>query len=199
MIFNNAEFKPIKNWDGYYIDRNGRVLSFLVIGSKSRREDFNKPRFLKSQFNSVGYPSVSIYKDGKRKAILLHNVVAELFLGERPKGMVVDHIDGDRSNCSVENLRYISQGENVMRSEVRSRYLNGRAYKIEIKFNDHSYSFKSWSKTIEGLNLKKFSINRLKYDSDYGKKLPVENKDYRMTKYNQSQETIEIELYSLRE
>lgn len=86
-----------------------------------------------------------------------------------------------------------------MRSEVRSRYLNGRAYKIEIKFNDHSYSFKSWSKTIEGLNLKKFSINRLKYDSDYGKKLPVENKDYRMTKYNQSQETIEIELYSLRE
>lgn len=199
MIFDNTEFKPIPNWNGYYVDKNGRVLSFMVIGSKNRREDFNNPRFLKHQLSSTGYPCVSIFVNGKRKAILIHHIVAELFIGERPKNMVIDHIDGNRRNCSVENLRYISQGENVMRSEVRKRYTNGKAYEIKIKFNDNTYNFKSWNETIKELKLKKFSINSLKYDSDYGNKLPVENKDYRLLKYNQSQETIEIELYSLRE
>ena len=199
MIFDNVEFKPIPNWDGYYVDKNGRILSFMVIGSKTRREDFNNPRFLKPRLNSAGYPSISMFKNGKRKVLILHHIVAELFIGERPKNMVIDHIDGNRENCAVENLRYITQGENVMRSKVRSRYTNGLAYNINIKFNDKKYNFKSWNETIKALQLKKFSINTLKYKSDYGNILPVENKDYRLTKYNQSQETIEIELYSLRE
>lgn len=199
MIFDNTVFKPIPDWDGYYIDKNGRVLSFMVVGSKQRREDFNKPRFLKHQLSSTGYPCVSIFNNGKRKAILIHHIVAQLFIGERPEHMVIDHIDGNRENCNVENLRYITQGENVMRSEIRKKFKNGKAYNIIIKFNGKLYNFSSWNETIRALQLKKFSINTLRYNSVYGEKLPIENKDYRLTKYNQSQETIEIELYSLRE
>lgn len=141
MIFDNAEFKPIDGWNGYYIDRTGRVLSFMVIGSHSRREDFSKPRFLKTQKNSTGYPTVCVIVNGKRKALLIHHAVAEAFLGHRPNGMVIDHIDGNRSNCRVENLRYISQGDNVMWSEVRKRYLNGRPYKVSIVYNGREFQF----------------------------------------------------------
>lgn len=199
MIFDNTEFKPIYGWNGYYIDRNGRVLSFMIIGSHIRREDFSRPRILKTQTNSAGYPTVSVNVNGKRKALLIHHAVAEAFIGHRPNGTVIDHIDGNRSNCDAKNLRYISQGENMMRSEVRKRYLNGRPYEVHIVYNGKEFRFSSWNKTVNELKLKKFSINTLKYLSNYGENLPVENKDYRLTKYNQSQETIEIELYSSRE
>lgn len=41
-----------------------------------------------------------------KKTILIHRLVAEYFIGPRPEGMVVDHIDRDKHNNHVSNLRY---------------------------------------------------------------------------------------------
>lgn len=51
-----------------------------------------------------------------------HLIAWNIKFGPIPKGMVIDHIDGDRSNNSLSNLRLITQGENtknVVRSRVR--------------------------------------------------------------------------------
>lgn len=55
-----------------------------------------------------GYLQVSI--NGKN--YLVHSIVAEAFLGERPNGMEIDHIDRNRTNNDVKNLRYVSRIEN---------------------------------------------------------------------------------------
>ncbi len=47
-----------------------------------------------------------------RKTIYIHTLVAESFLGVRPEGMVIDHIDGDKSNNHLSNLRYVSVEDN---------------------------------------------------------------------------------------
>lgn len=47
-----------------------------------------------------------------RKTIYIHTLVVESFLGVRPEGMVIDHIDGDKSNNNLSNLRYVSVEEN---------------------------------------------------------------------------------------
>lgn len=47
----------------------------------------------------------SVTKNSKSKAI--HQLVAEHFIGERPKGYHVHHKDGNKQNNIVSNLEYI--------------------------------------------------------------------------------------------
>jgi hypothetical protein len=54
------------------------------------------------------------YKCVKRnkKTVYIHTLVAESFLGARPEGMVIDHINGDKSDNNLSNLRYVTVAEN---------------------------------------------------------------------------------------
>ncbi len=56
-----------------------------------------------------------------RKSIYLHHAVAKLFIGDRPEGKVIDHIDRDKTNNHVDNLRYCTYSEN---SRNTDRYDN---------------------------------------------------------------------------
>lgn len=48
---------------------------------------------------------------GKSRAV--HRLIVETWLGEIPKGMQVNHIDGNRQNNSVRNLEICTPSENV--------------------------------------------------------------------------------------
>ena len=66
----------------------------------------------------LGYRVISIDGD----VVYVHRLVAEAFLGRFP-GMQVDHIDGDKNNNAVSNLRWVTAQENV-----RHSYDLGRGY-----------------------------------------------------------------------
>ena len=68
-------------------------------------------------FPNSGYLKVTICTgkgNGAREC--LHVLVAEAFLGPRPEGLQIDHIDDDKLNCRAANLEYVTQRENVQRS-----------------------------------------------------------------------------------
>lgn len=52
-------------------------------------------------------------KDGVSVPRRLHVLVAEAFIGPRPDGLEVHHIDHDRMNPRVDNLEYVTHQENV--------------------------------------------------------------------------------------
>lgn len=62
--------------------------------------------------NSRGYYQVVLYFNNKQETLAVHFLVARAFLGERQKGMSINHIDGDKSNNRVENLEYCTPAEN---------------------------------------------------------------------------------------
>lgn len=57
-----------------------------------------------------------LQREGKRTNYLFSHLVAKCFIGDRPDGLVIDHIDRDPLNNNVSNLRYITQKENVWNS-----------------------------------------------------------------------------------
>ena len=58
--------------------------------------------------------------DGKMKTFLNHRVI--WYFHNRDSGMppILDHIDGNKKNNRIENLRAVSQSQNRMNSEGRS-------------------------------------------------------------------------------
>ena len=53
------------------------------------------------------------------KPILCHRAIWVLFNKEVPDGMQIDHIDGDKLNNRIENLRLASASNNSMNTKLR--------------------------------------------------------------------------------
>ena len=76
-----------------------------------------------------GYETVCLSRgSGTEKWPTVHSLVAATFLGPRPKGMTINHKDGDKRNNRLDNLEYASH-----RSQQLHAHANGLA---------RAYSFK---------------------------------------------------------
>ncbi|MBQ7704580.1 MAG: HNH endonuclease [Selenomonadaceae bacterium] len=85
------------------------------ISTKARVKSFHKGKvkILKQGFSRGGYSSVSLHKDGKAKTHLVHRLVAKAFIPNPENKPIVDHIDCNRANACVDNLRWVTQKENI--------------------------------------------------------------------------------------
>ena len=69
-------------------------------------------KIIKCSILNRGYKYFQLVKNYKRTNHLIHHLVAKCFIGERPDGLVIDHIDQNKLNNNVENLRYVTQQVN---------------------------------------------------------------------------------------
>jgi hypothetical protein len=65
---------------------------------------------------------------GGRRAYV-HQLVAEAFIGPRPAGQEVRHLNGDPSDNRVENLAYGTRSQNVLDSVQHGTYRNNNREK----------------------------------------------------------------------
>lgn len=70
-------------------------------------------RLLRLTVMKIGYRCVHPVVNGKNVHAYVHHMVAELFIGPRPVGFDINHIDGNKQNNVVENLEYVSHGDNM--------------------------------------------------------------------------------------
>lgn len=99
-------WKPVKGYKGYYsVSSLGRV-------RRDKASVGTRIKILKTGLCGGNYHRFTLHKNGIAKAVLLHRVIIESFIGKCPKGKEVNHIDGNRLNNSINNLEYVTSKEN---------------------------------------------------------------------------------------
>jgi hypothetical protein len=108
-----AEWKKISDFN-YSISSFGRV-----------RND-KTGRILKGSANSCGYLQVQLYKEEKKQKPLIHRLMAP-FLDNPYNYSEIDHIDQNKSNNHISNLRFVTRSENCRNKSKQqnktSRYI----------------------------------------------------------------------------
>lgn len=91
-----------------------------------------------------GYKAAHLWRDGRRTRCAVHALVAAAFIGVKPDGHEINHLDGDRGNNRVSNLEYVTRSQNIQHamrvigSYRGSGHVNARltiAAVIDIKTN----------------------------------------------------------------
>ena len=95
----DEEWREVAWAPGYFVSSFGRL--------RSPRGDMRTPP------DGAGYPHSSFRVEGRSVFFRVHVLVAEAFIGARPKGLLVAHADGVKANNRVENLRYATRKENA--------------------------------------------------------------------------------------
>lgn len=106
---------PIKGYEGYYeVSNYGRIKSLGRWVSRLVRGGFyKKERIVNKAANSSGYYELRFSVDkNKSKTNMIHRVVASHFLPNPENKPEVNHIDGNKTNNSVENLEWATRSEN---------------------------------------------------------------------------------------
>jgi hypothetical protein len=97
-------WKDIRDFPRYEVSNIGRI----------RRLKRNKMyNYLKCHTSKNGYIQVCLRKNNKKTTKNVHRLVLEAFVGPCPEGKQCDHIDRDRGNNNVTNLRWVTPKENT--------------------------------------------------------------------------------------
>ena len=146
----NEEWRDIKGYEGLYqVSNLGRVKSFK----------YNKVKILSPSKNNHGYLSVVLCKDGICKNAKVHRLVANACIPNLDDKPYVDHIDTDRTNNNVSNLRWVTAKENndneltnkKYKRKAKELYDLGKANKpIGTKGSDNPKSKKVVQLSLEG-------------------------------------------------
>lgn len=106
-------WKDIVGYDGFYkVSSKGNVMN---TGNYRDGRKY-KPKVLTPNTDIHGYKYVNLYKNGKSKSIKIHRLVAEAFIRNPENKPCIDHINTDRSDNSVSNLRWVTYYENANNS-----------------------------------------------------------------------------------
>ena len=100
MEVNREDFRTISEFTSYEVSDAGQV----------RRRETGK--IMKLTESAYGYLVLNLYKDGKPTQKKVHKLVAEAFSTNPENKRTVDHIDANRKNNCIANLRFATHAEN---------------------------------------------------------------------------------------
>ena len=133
------EFRKIASLKNQYeISADGKILRNVY--TRKRRKFYKK---------DSGYCCVNVTFGDFKKTLYVAALVAESWLGVKPKGYQIDHIDRDRTNNHYKNLRYVLPTVNVRNSSGRKQIF------VTLSDKNNSWQFCSMARAARFISLKR--------------------------------------------
>lgn len=164
-VFNDACKEDVEVWlkindyDNYEISNMGRVMN-----SKTHR-------ILKSTVDRYGYKKLNLCLSGVSKSRYIHKLVSCAFIPNTDNKPCVDHIDNDRTNNKLSNLRYATRFENSCNSKINKRNKSGYkgvtfiqrdcVWRAHIRYKHNYYHIGSYDSKEEAVKARKKKANEL--------------------------------------
>jgi len=162
----NEIWKDVVGFEGLYeVSNTGLVktLSFKRSGI---------PQIMKPGKHTENYFKVSLRKDKKTHYFFVHRLVLAAF--QKQSNLFIDHINGDRTDNRIENLRYCTNRENMSFPNVKRRCVKSSKY-TGVAWDKNAQKWKS-SITIKrrSIHLGNYANEELAYEaySNYLNSLP---------------------------
>ena len=148
----NEVWKDIKDYEEQY-----QVSNLGRIRSKERQAATKNPnvmRTIKAQerktfHNPKGYKTVVLTKDNKSKTFTIHQLVAQAFLPNFTKGMIINHIDGIKDNNTISNLEISNHQHNqlhAVKTGLRAKKSSSQYHNVFYIKNPRAV--KKWASSI---------------------------------------------------
>ena len=102
------QYKIIKDFENYSVSNLGNI-----INNKTNR-------ILKPSIDGHGYYTVSLYADGKQFTKKIHKLVGEYFIVNPYNKPCIDHINNNKLDNNINNLRCATLKENQMNRQINS-------------------------------------------------------------------------------
>lgn len=123
-MIETEEWKDVRGFEGLYqISSFGRFKSLPRLKRHSGNHYITiKGKMIIGSYDGGGYIQVQLIKDGIRKQMKIHKLVAIHFLGHVPCGYkeVINHKDFNRINNHKNNLEKTTQRENANKKHLKS-------------------------------------------------------------------------------
>lgn len=114
----NLEFRKIPSLQFLYeVNSNGTIIRNI----KSKKQLKIKIDY---HHSPKGYWHTFVNIKGKCIRVMVHKVVAECWIGPKPKGLQVDHIDRNSLNNDYRNLRYVDHSGQMKNRVLSQRIIN---------------------------------------------------------------------------
>ena len=136
------EYRIIEGFETYEVSNLGNV------------RNINTGRILKTSVNTDGYKIVGIYNKKKKLGKKIHRLVADAFIPNLENKECVDHINGNRQDNWLVNLRWASKCENNQNKKMYIKNKLGytgirierNKYRSELRHNNKYYHLGNFEK-----------------------------------------------------
>lgn len=154
----SEEWYPLEDWPDYEINKNFEIRSFKNRNGKGTRDD--KPHPITVRTDRKGYSIVHLTRNGKGYTALLHRLMGKTFVPNPEGKPEINHENGIKSDCSIENLVWSTRKENIDHS-IRTGLANVEnsmakaieARKRKIYYYEEDRVFDSAAEAADYLNI----------------------------------------------
>ena len=144
----NEIWKDIYGYEGYQISNAGNVRHIY----KNKNGTIIKN--LKNTVNGGGYVRIALYKNKKSVKTLVHRIVAAEFIQNPNNYSIINHLDGNKVNNTVQNLEWCTNSQNI-----KHAYRTGLSRRTKKIIRSDGIAFNSIIEASEAINADASSIS----------------------------------------
>jgi hypothetical protein len=120
-------WKPVVGYEGLYeVSNLGRIKS-IRFGEK----------IMKLRYDKGGYLTAGLTKNNKQTILLVHRIVLKAFVGLPENKQECDHINRNRDDNRLENLRWVTRSKNQL-----NKTAHGKSKFKGVSYNTFKYNRK---------------------------------------------------------